>query len=49
MPRQTQVVIERKIHPATPMIVADFSRMVQILYNLMGNSLKFTSVRQCWY
>ena len=24
------------------MIVADFSRLVQILYNLTGNSLKFT-------
>jgi signal transduction histidine kinase len=30
------------VHPRTPPIVADFSRLIQILYNLTGNSLKFT-------
>ncbi|KAF5834465.1 hypothetical protein DUNSADRAFT_8821 [Dunaliella salina] len=37
-----EVAIERRSHPGTPLIVGDFSRIVQILYNLMGNSLKFT-------
>uniref|UniRef100_A0A7S3VS63 histidine kinase n=1 Tax=Dunaliella tertiolecta TaxID=3047 RepID=A0A7S3VS63_DUNTE len=37
-----EVAIERRTHPGTPLIVGDFSRIVQILYNLMGNSLKFT-------
>ena len=36
------MAIEKSVDPATPMIVADFSRLVQILYNLTGNSLKFT-------
>ncbi|GFH26486.1 uncharacterized protein HaLaN_24644, partial [Haematococcus lacustris] len=37
-----EVSIERVFDPRTPMVVADFSRMVQIMYNLLGNSLKFT-------
>ncbi|GIL60119.1 hypothetical protein Vafri_14766 [Volvox africanus] len=36
------VVIERFVDPRTPFIIADFSRVIQILYNLAGNSLKFT-------
>ena len=39
-----QVSIERRIHPMTPLVIGDFSRMVQIMYNLLGNSLKFTQV-----
>ena len=30
------------IDPKTPVIIADKKRLTQIIYNLMGNALKFT-------
>ncbi|KAK9819755.1 hypothetical protein WJX72_001989 [[Myrmecia] bisecta] len=37
------VAVHKIIDPATPAIEADGSRVLQILYNLMGNALKFTA------
>ena len=36
------VKLVHNVDPATPIIVADKKRIIQILYNLIGNALKFT-------
>ena len=36
------VTLEKRVHPTTPAITADKKRLTQIMYNLIGNALKFT-------
>lgn len=38
-----KVALERAIDPDTPDIIADGSRIVQVIFNLLGNALKFTT------
>ncbi|DBA81613.1 hypothetical protein WJX77_010729 [Trebouxia sp. C0004] len=38
-----KVALERAVDPDTPDIIADGSRIVQIIFNLVGNALKFTT------